>query len=352
MDATTVAVDLAKDVFEVAVANRAGRIVEHKRLTRRQFERFVETLTAGTEVVMEGCGTAHYWGRRCQARDLRVRLLPVQYVRPYVRRNKTDRTDTEALLEANRCGGIQPVPVKTVEQQTLQALHRVRTQWQAARTARINVVRGLLREQGLPVPVGARKVLARVAAILEDADAALPDLLRHTAALVVEEIRALETRIAMIDGQLTQVARTHPIAVRLRQIPGVGVLTATAMVGAVNQIHRFRRGREFASWLGLTPRESSTGGRRYLGGISKRGDVYLRCLLTHGARAVLLTAQRTVQATPHRATPFQRWAATVAARRGHNKAAIAVANKLARRIWVVWYRDIDFQDNPRGVIAA
>jgi transposase len=192
MDATTVAVNLAKDVFEVAVANRAGRIVEHKRLTRRQFEHFIDTLTAGTEVIMEGCGTAHYWGRRCQARDIRVRLLPVQYVRPYVRRNKTDRTDTEALLEANRCGGIQPVPVKTVEQQTLQALHRVRTQWQAARTARINVVRGLLREQGLPVPVGARTVLARVAAILEDADVALPNLLRHTAALVVEEIRALE----------------------------------------------------------------------------------------------------------------------------------------------------------------
>jgi transposase len=178
-------------------------------------------------------------------------------------------------------------------------------------------------------------VLARVAAILEDADVALPNLLRHTAALVVEEIRALETRIASLDRQLAQVARTHPIAVRLQQIPGVGVLTATAMVGAVNQIHRFRRGREFASWLGLTPRESSTGGRRYLGGISKRGDVYLRCLLTHGARAVLLTAQRTVQATPHRATPFQRWAAAVAERRGHNKAAVAVANKLARRIWVV-----------------
>src|SRR5205807_7439369 len=131
MDATSVAVDLAKDVFEIAVANRAGRIIERKRLTRRQFERFVDTLPAGVEVIMEGCGTAHYWGRRCRARDVSVRLLPVQYVRPYVRRNKTDRTDTEALLEANRCGGIQPVAVKTVEQQAIQALHRVRTQWQA-----------------------------------------------------------------------------------------------------------------------------------------------------------------------------------------------------------------------------
>lgn len=352
MDATTVAVDLAKDIFEVALANRGGRILDRKRLTRQQFERLIETLPPGTEVVMEGCGTAHYWGRRCQARDLHVRLLPVQYVRPYVRRNKTDRTDTEALLEANRCGGIQPVPVKTVEQQTLQVLHRVRTQWQAARTARINVMRGILREHGLPIGVGARTALTRIPALLEDAAVALPDLVRHTVALLFEEVRALEARIAAIDQQLTRVAREHPVARRLQQVPGVGVLTSTALVGAVGHIHAFRRGRQFASWLGLTPRESSTGGRRYRGRISKRGDVYLRCLLTHGARAVLLTAQRTVRATPHRATRFQQWAVTLAARRGHNKAAIAVANKLARMIWAVWHRDVDFQPPPGGTLAA
>lgn len=178
MDATTMAVDLAKDVFEVAWANGVGRILERKRLTRRQFERTIDTVRPGTTVLMESYGTAYYWGRRCQVRGLDGRLLPAQYVRPYVRRNKTDRTDTEALLEADRCGGIQAVPVKTVEQQTLQALHRVRTQWQAARTARINVVRGLLREQGVAVPPA-----------------------------------------------------------------------------RVNHIHAFHRGRDFASWLGLTPRE-------------------------------------------------------------------------------------------------
>jgi transposase len=348
----TVAVDLAKDVFEVALANRAGQIIERKRLTRRQMERFIDALEMNTEVVMEGCGTAHYWGRRCQARNLRVRLLPVQYVRPYVRRNKTDRTDTEALLEANRCGGIQPVPVKTVEQQTLQAPHRVRTQWQAARTARINVMRGLLREHGLVIGTGARTALTRIPSLLEDPAAALPDLLRHTVALVLEEVRALEVRIAEVDHQLARIAREHPIAQRLQQVPGVGVLTATALVAAVSHIHAFHRGRQFASWLGLTPRESSTGSRRYLGRISKRGDVYLRCLLTHGARTVLLTAQRTVRITPARATPFQQWAVALAARRGHNKAAIAVANKLARMIWVVWHREVDFQSTPDRRIAA
>ena len=151
--------------------------------------------------------------------------------------------------------------------------------------------------------------------------------------------------------QLGQVAATHPVAQRLQQIPGVGVLTATALVGAVGHIHAFRRGREFASWLGLTPRESSTGGRRYLGRISKQGDVYLRCLLTHGARAVLLSAQRTARTAPHRLTRLQAWAVTTAVRRGHNKAAIAVANKLARVIWVVWHREVDFH-SPLSVIAA
>lgn len=352
MDATTVAVDLAKDVFEVALANRAGRIVERKRLTRAQFDRFMEGLTPGTPVVMEACGTAHYWGRVCQARNLPVRLLPGQYVRPYVRRNKTDRTDTEALLEANRCGGVDPVPVKTVEQQTLQVLHRVRTQWQAARTARINAMRGMLREFGFPIGVGARTALKRIPALLEDATIALPELVRQTVSVVLQEARDLEARIATIDQQLARVVREQAVARRLVQIPGVGVITATALIGAVGHIHAFRRGRHFASWLGLTPRESSSGGRRRLGGISKRGDVYLRCLLTHGARSVLLRAQRTARRAPHQVTRFQQWAVDVAARRGHNKAAIAVANKLARIIWAVWSRDIDFDATAGGKVAA
>jgi transposase len=279
-------------------------------------------------------------------------LLPVQYVRPYVRRNKTDRTDTEALLEADRCAGLHPVPVKTADQQALQALHRVRSQWQATRTNRINVMRGLLREQGCPVPVGARTVLARITALVEDPTRDLPALLRQTVAALVEEVRSLEARVAALDQELAHVARTHPIAARLRQVPGVGVITATAFVGAVTHIHAFRRGREFASWLGLTPRESTTGTRRYLGRISKQGDGYLRCLLTHGARAVLLAAQRTARATPHRLTRLQHWAVTLAARRGHNKAAIALANKLARIIWALWRHETDFLSPPVSSAAA
>lgn len=352
MDATTVAVDLAKDVFEVALANRGERIFERRRLTRPQFERFLEKLTPGTVVIMEACGTAHYWGRRCQARNLEVRLLPGQYVRPYVRRNKTDRTDTEALFEAHRCSGVHPVPVKTVEQQTLQVLHRMRTQWQAARTARINAMRGILREHGCSIGVGAGTALKRIPTLLEDATIALPDVVRHMVSVVLQEVRDLEGRVATIDRQLARVVREHPVAQRLHRIPGVGVITATALIGAVGHIHAFRRGRQFASWLGLTPRESSSGSRRHLGGISKRGDVYLRCLLTHGARSVLLRAHRTARAAPRELTRFQRWAVAAAARRGHNKAAIAIANKLARIIWAVWSRDMDFDPEVGGRIAA
>jgi transposase len=205
MDATTVAVDLAKDVFEVAAANRAGRILERKRLTCRQFEVFVDALPAGTRVVMEACGTAHYWGRRCQAHGQQVQLLPVQYVKPYVRRNKTDRMDTEALLEAARCAGIQPVPVKTPEQQALQALHRVRTQWQQTRTARINALRGMLREHGMPIALGAGAVLTKMPRILEDADNGLPAQLCQALALVYDEVRALERRVKDIDRQLARI---------------------------------------------------------------------------------------------------------------------------------------------------
>ncbi|MGE0814738.1 MAG: IS110 family transposase, partial [Vicinamibacterales bacterium] len=274
------------------------------------------------------------------------------YVRPYVRRNKTDRTDVEGMLEAHRCAGIQPVPVKSVEQQALQALHRARTQWQAARTARINVLRGLLREQGYPMPAGARTILTRVAAVLDTAGHALPGLLRTLVQTLVDEVRDLEGRVAALDRQLADVARRHPAAARLQQVPGVGVVTATAFVGAVSHIQAFRRGRDFASWLGLTPRESTTGMRRYLGRISKRGDRYLRCLLTHGARAVLLAAQRTARDRPHRLTRLQQWAVALAARRGHNKTAIALANKLARILWAVWSRETDFHSPTTASVAA
>jgi transposase len=350
MDATTVAVDLAKTVFELALANAQWRIIARQRLNRAQFTRFL-TETPSTHVVMEACGMAHHWGRVAQAHGHRVTLLPPAYVRPYVRRNKTDRTDAAAILEAVRSGDVPSVAVKRLEQQALVGVHRVRAQWMTTRTARINMLRGLLREHGILLPAGARAALQRVPALLEDGETRLPTPLRHVLASVHAEVRAIETRIADLERTLRAAAEADAVATRLREIPGIGLLTATALVGTVGHIHGFRRARQFASWLGLTPRESSSGARRRLGGINKRGDVYLRCLLTHGARAVLQAAHRRRRAQQP-LTRLHQWALTVEARRGHNKATVAVANKLGRIVWAVWARDREFQPRPALPEAA
>ena len=350
MDATTIAVDLAKTVFEVAIADRQWHIVARHRFNRRQF---AHVLTTGspTHVVMEACGTAHYWGRFAQEHGHVVTLVPPADVRPYVRRNKTDRTDAEALLEATRSGPMPSVPVKSVAQQALVALHRIREQWMATRTARINAVRGILREQGVLLPAGAGPALRAIPALLEDAENALAAPLCRAISLVYEEVRQLEAWIGALERELRALADADPIATRLREIPGIGLLTATALVGTVGHIHAFHRARQFASWLGLTPREYSSGAHRRLGGISKRGDVYLRCLLTHGARAVLHAGHRRTKAQEPLPRLHQ-WALTVQARRGHNKATIAVANKLGRIVWAVWTRDVAFDPRPARPEAA
>lgn len=344
MDATTVAVDVAKTVFEVAIANRQWHIVARHRFNRRQFTQFLAT-TSPAHVVMEACGTAHHWGRSAQRAGHTVTLLPPAYVRPYVRRNKTDRSDAEALLEAVRSGQIPTVPVKSVAQQTIVGLHRIRDQWMTTRTARINSVRGLLREQGIVLPAGAGPAVRAIPALLENAEASLSAHLCRMIALIYDEIRQLEDCIGRLERELRVVADADPVVGRLREIPGIGLLTATALIGVVGSIHTFSRARQFASWLGLTPREYSSGARRRLGGISKRGDVYLRCLLTHGARAVLRSAHRRTTAKEP-LTRLHQWALTVQSRRGHNKAAIAVANKLGRVVWAVWHHDQTFAAAP------
>ena len=339
MDATTVAVDLAKSVFELAWATETWQISRRERLNRAQFTRRLAT-TPPCHVVMEACGMAHYWGRVAQQHGHRVTLIPPAYVRPYVRRNKTDRTDTEALLETVRSGQVPTVPVKRIEQQALIGLHRVREQWMSTRTARLNTVRGLLREHGVLLPAGPQAALRALPTVLETLET-VPAYLRRILASVHEEVRAIEARLRGVEQELQALAAADPVVTRLRTIPGIGMLTATALVGSVGHIHAFRRARQFASWVGLTPREHSSGTRRRLGGISKRGNVYLRCLLTHGARAVLVAAQR----RRHGPVPLPRlhqWAVTVRDRRGHNKATIAIANKLSRLVWAVWQKDEAF----------
>lgn len=342
--ATTIAVDVAKSVFEVAVSDRPGRVRERHRLSRSQFSRFVAERRPAT-VLMEACGMAHFWGRHAQASGHRVVLLPPHAVRPYVGGNKTDRADAKGLLEASRNEGIQPVPVKSIAQQTLGALHRLRSTWQATRTARINTVRGLLREFGITIPVGSHHVVPRVHQILGETELALPEALRPALTEATNEIRELEVRMRAVEKQIKALAIQTPVIARLRTIPGIGLVTSTALFAFVGDAQRFPSGRHFSSYLGLTPRESSSGLRRRLGSISKRGDAYLRMLLIHGARAVLLHAK-------HNRDPgrLQTWALEREAKRGHNKAAVALANKLARIAWAVWTTGSDFtQRHPPAI---
>jgi transposase len=249
------------------------------------------------------------------------------------------------LLDALRADGIHPVAVKTVAQQELLALHRMRQQWMTTRTARINALRGFLREHGIAIASGPARVVAEVAQLVADAEAPVPARLRRLLAIIIDDIRTIEAHLAGVDHDLDAVAGADPVVGRLMTIPGIGVLTATALVATVPHIHSFQRARRFASWLGLTPREHSSGTRRSLGGITKQGDVYLRCLITHGARSALLAARRVATAL-RPLTPLQQWALMLAERRGHNRAAVALANKLARIIWAVWTRDQAFTATP------
>lgn len=244
--APTIAVDVAKSVFEVAVSTRPGRVAKRHRLTRPQFARFVATQPPAT-LLMEACGTAHYWGRQAQAHGHRVVLLPPQAVRPYVPRNKTDRTDAKGLLEAARNESIRPVPVKSEAQQTLTALHRLRSTWLAARTARLNTVRGLLREFGVAIPVGARRVRPTVAALLADPTSTVPAALHPALHSAVEEIGDLERRLREVEHQLAALAAVTPLVAELRTIPDVGLLTSTALVAFVGDASRFPTARHFAS---------------------------------------------------------------------------------------------------------
>ena len=329
MHATTVAVDLAKSVFQLAVADASWRVIEAHRLTRTQFERWFANRDVRL-VIMEACGSAHHWARWFTSLGIDVRLLPAQYIRAYVKRNKTDAADAAALLEAARASDIRPVRIKSIEQQALQGLHRIRSLWMGTRTSRINALRGFCREFGIAIPVGARTGIEAISRVLADPATAVPALIRGTAKLLVEEIRLLEARIAQLERELTETARLSPACKTLLSVPGIGLLTATAMVAATSgDVSHFKDARHFASWFGLTPKEYSSGSTRYLGRISKRGDRYLRMLLTHGARSVLRAAKVACGAGKE-VSGVRRWALDVQQRSNHNKAACALANKMAR----------------------
>src|SRR5450631_586614 len=343
MNATIVAVDLAKNIFEIAAADADWRVAQRSRLPRAKFFGFFVQLEP-CQVVMEACGSAHYWARRIGALGHTVRLLPAHYVKAYVRRNKTDQADAAALIEAARCADIRQVPVKTVEAQQIQSLHRLRSQWLSTRQRYVNTLRGILREFGFAIPLGVNVAKTQIGAILAESDNDVPDAVRASLAEMLQEIRSLEEKTLGVERQLNALTRTDVCVQQLRQIPGIGPLTSTALRAIVGDIQRFPSGRHFASWLGLTPNERSSAEKRRLGKISKQGDAYLRTLLVHRARSALLAAHRAERAGQS-VDRLRRWALDCERQRGHKKATVALANQLARIVRATWKHQRAFDGN-------
>ncbi len=331
MHPTTIAVDLAKSVFQVSIANQADRIIDRKRLTRSQFERFI-IQQPPVQFVMEACATANYWSQFAQSHGHTTKLLHPYYVKPYVRRNKTDSADADALLRANNDPHLLPVPTKKPDQQAIQGLHRIRQQLIRTRTGRINLARALLAEFGISLARGTSAIGQRLTTHAEQ----LPFVLHADFQDLITEIQALKQRIEQLDKSLSNIAKNDPVAQQLMSIPGIGVTTATALIAGVPDIHLFKRARQFSSWLGVTPREHSSGNKRRLGAISKQGDTYLRTLLVHGARSALQQAHRQQNKAPNELSNLQRWVLQLEMTRPKNVATVALANKMARLIWVTW----------------
>jgi transposase len=324
---TTLGIDIAKNVMCVHGVDTQGNVVVKKRLSRQKLLPFVAQLSPCL-IGIEASGGAHYWAREFRKLGHTVKLMSPQFVKPYVQSQKNDPNDAAGICEAVDRPRMRGVPVKSVAQQDVQALHRIRERQITARTALINQIRGLLAEYGIVIPQRASQVRHKLPFILEDAENGLTATARKWLHALAEELRALDQRIAATDQQIERVFEADEACQRLAQLAGIGPLTATALVAAVGDATEFKNGRQFAAWLGLVPRQHSTGGKTTLLGMTKRGNRYLRTLLIHGARAVLRVVDRKTDA-------WSRWLQGVKARRGTNCASVAQANKTARVAWAL-----------------
>lgn len=333
MNVTRVGVDIAKMVFHVHAVDRHGSLVWQAKLKRSNWLAAISgRLAPGTEIGMEACASAHHWARELQKCGYRVKLIAAQFVKPYVKSNKNDLVDAEAICEAMSRPGMRFVAVKSVEQQDVQAAHRIREELVGQRTAKSNQIRGLVGEYGLIAPVGIRQLRRALPQWLEDADNGLTDDFRALLASLSDDLCYLDQRIADLDERIEASVKNDPVARRLLELRGVGPLTASALSGALGDGRSFAKGRDFAASLGLTPRQHSTGGKDRLLGISKRGDSYLRKLLVHGARAVMTHAKG-------RDDGLSQWLQALSDRKHANVVAVALANKTARVAWSVVRHD-------------
>jgi len=324
---TTIGLDLAKTVFHVVCCDARGKIVRKRMLKRTQVLSFFANLPR-CRVAMEACAGAHYWGRQLEAMGFEVKLIAPRYVKAYVRGNKNDYNDALAIAEASERAEMRFVALKGTAQQDVQALHRLRQGCVQARTALCSQIRGLTGEYGLVVPKGIAPLRRRIPQWLEEADNGLSELFRRLLAMSYEQLRELDRRISEYDQEIVRQNRADEACVRLQTIPGFGPIVASVFRSQVGSGEAYRRGRDAAAALGLVPRQHSSGGKEVLLGISKRGDRYLRSLLIHGARAVVIQAARKTDRLSH-------WINRIRAERGHNKAVVALANKMARMGWAI-----------------
>ena len=320
-------IDIATLVFHVVGMDDSGHVVLRKRLARSAWLTFIANVPP-LRIGMEACGSAQYWARCVREHGHDVRLIAPQFVKASVKSPKHDARDAEAICEAVTRPTMRVVPIKRVEPQDLQALHRIRERLITARTALVHEIRGLLHEYGIVLPQSLAKFRALIVDKLEADQAKLTVLSTEVFWHLYDEFLAVEKRLAYDDEKLAAIGQAHPACQRLQTIPGIGPVTATALIAAIGDVTQFKNGRQLVAWLGLVPREHSTGGKPRLLGMSQRGDVYLRKLLVHGARATLRWID-----TKH--DERSQWLKALMARRGKNRAAVAFANKNARIVWAL-----------------
>lgn len=334
MKLTTIGIDLAKNVFQVHGADEKGKTVMKKQLKRTQVLAFFAGLVP-CKIGMEACGSAHYWARKLQGLGHTVKLIAPQYVKPFVKRNKNDAADAEAICEAVTRPNMPAVPIKNASQQAILSVHRARQGFVKARTAQANQIRGLLAEYGIAIAQGIGHIRKSVPEIIEDGAKDLPGSFRLLIQRLVDHLKELDRQVGELEAEIQLWHRENAASRKLARIPGIGPMTASAMVASIGDARNFKNGRQLAAWLGIVPRQHSTGGKSVLLGISKRGDTYLRTLMIHGARAVIRIAERKPDADP--------WLKNLLNRRHKNIAAVALANKNARTIWALLAHEREYE---------
>ena len=339
----SVGIDLGKTTFHLVALGENGKVLLRKKFTQKQLITFTANMQTSL-IGMEACSGAHFLGRVLREQGHDVKLIPAQFVKPFVKSNKNDFLDAEAIAEAVDRQNMRFVPIKTDDQLDLQAMHRVRDRLVARRTSVINQLRAFLLERGMVFAKTPFKLKLAMPEILENADANLTPRMRNLVSLLWSEWKDLEQQIVAMNEEVEQIASSDPACQRLRQIPGIGPLVATAIVAAIGNGAAFHKGREFAAWMGLVPKQYSTGGKVKLSGISKRGNRYLRKILIHGARAMVLRCKR-------ERIPMGAWMTSLETRAPRNVLIVAAANKLARIAWAVLSSGQDYRAVQEPVAA-